>query len=105
MDIAVAIQLVVIQMLSYDSAVWDTRTRNRLCLLAAFVLNILATCAYAREGYPTYLVVSEAIGLTLVEAMPAFIGQVWLKQPRMYHAVTLALAILAAFGNYYGETH
>lgn len=80
-------------------------TGNRLCLLAAFAINTLDAGSYLPAGHPTYLVISEALGATLFAGVPAFGAQLWLKQKRLYHVMTIVLSLLAVFGNYYGRNH
>ncbi len=76
------------------------RAANRLCLLAAFVVNLIMTARYLPEGHPMYLIFAEGLGLTLPAAIPAFAAQLWMKQPRVYHAFTLGLSLVMAFGRY-----
>jgi hypothetical protein len=83
----------------------DTIAGNRLCLLAAFILMFLSTRADLPDGYPMHLTILEAMGATFGAAVPALIGQLWLKTPRLWHGITLGFAILMAWGMWYARTH
>ena len=78
----------------------STVGNNRLCLLAAFLVNVVVTAAYSSSGrFPLHLLV-EALGMTLPIALPAWLWARRAKQPRVFHLVTLILSLLVALGRW-----
>jgi len=89
----------------------EMRWLDRGCLALAFLIMLVVTFALRPES-PTYLsfeamiyLTFEALGGLLPAALPAWMAHTWAKQPAPYHVFTLGLALMVAFGHFYGATH